>query len=441
MKEINIKGKYIAFLPEGIELYEDFEKKVSDAFENNENIAMVYTDYEIVTPTETRKVNLFDYNNDVTERFDFGPIQVYRKDLWDKFYHTKYTDLTSISYNFMLHMLEQGYRFYHLHDVLYRYYVKKETEAIWQAFKYLRYSKELEKEIEDVFENFLKRQSAYIDHKNKPIIYSPEEKFSPLVSIVVPVKDRAKWLPKTISSVLNQTFTDFELIFVDNFSSDETPWIIESYSRKDKRIKLIRLDKEHPGLIAGCLNIGLKNAKGKYYAQLDSDDEYTPHTLEEMVKYLESNPNVALAISYYYCIDEDSREIKEAGIIKHLEFNRNNILRCEGAGAVRVWHIKVMKEFNFFDEEYGAYGEDYDLLLKASELYDIGRVHKVLYKYRRHSGVTDVIRDKKVKLENKVKARLIAIERRKKLNQLLAKYNTDSIADIPAPEIKKVYET
>jgi glycosyltransferase involved in cell wall biosynthesis len=258
--------------------------------------------------------------------------------------------------------------------------------------------------------------------------------------VITPVRNRERWIGKTIETVLNQKLKNFELIFVDNNSTDKTPQIIEKYQQKDKRIKLIKLKKTHPGAIAACLNIGLKTARGKYYAQLDSDDEYTPDTLLEMVDFMESNPNCALAISYYSLIDEKSKDVKEMGIVKHLEYNRNNILRCEGAGALRVWRIDVMKEFNFFNEKYGLYGEDYDLLLKVSEMYDVGRVHKVLYKYRRHEDVTDLTRPSEVKSTNKVEARLIAFERRKRINALLDKYNTLNISDVPEHELKKIYD-
>ncbi len=156
---------------------------------------------------------------------------------------------------------------------------------------------------------------------------------------------------------------------------------------------------------------------------------------------MESNPDCALGISYYDLIDENSKRIETMPVIKHLEYNRNNILRVEGAGALRVWHIKVIKEFGLFDEKnFGSYGEDYDLVLKTSELYSVGRIHSVLYHYRRHQEVTDVLRDQKTKVWNKVYARILSLERRKKINLLLKKYKTDDLNKIPKSEIKKIYK-
>ena len=71
----------------------------------------------------------------------------------------------------------------------------------------------------------------------------------------------------------------------------------------------------------------------------------------------------------------------------------------------------------FDEKELGHYGEDYDLVLKAGEKYEVGRVHKVCYRYRRHDDNTDVLRDPEMKIRNKTIARLNALDRRRKLNQ------------------------
>jgi hypothetical protein len=95
----------------------------------------------------------------------------------------------------------------------------------------------------------------------------------------------------------------------------------------------------------------------------------------------------------------------------------------------------------FFDEKnFGSYGEDYDLVLKTSELYNVGRIHSVLYHYRRHQEVTDVLRDPKTKVWNKTYARLLAFDRRKKINMLLEKYKTKDLNKIPKNKILKFYK-
>jgi GT2 family glycosyltransferase len=95
----------------------------------------------------------------------------------------------------------------------------------------------------------------------------------------------------------------------------------------------------------------------------------------------------------------------------------------DGAGAVRVWRKSVLKEMGGFDEkELGGYGEDYDLVLKVSERYQVGRVHEVLYRYRRHGGNTDALIDNQRKIRAKSLARQNALRRRRELNLRLQKH-------------------
>ena len=209
--------------------------------------------------------------------------------------------------------------------------------------------------------------------------------------------------------------SDWEYIIVDNGSTDNTRDVVRSYMAKDPRIKLIENDRN---IISVSLNLGVRAAKGKYIAQLDSDDEHLPHTLRTMAEHLDNNPTWGLAISYYELMDEDGNVLPEFGVIKHEQYNRNNILRRDGAGALRCWHRSVILEFGGFDEEkLGHYGEDYDLVLKCGEKYEVGRVHQVCYRYRRHGDNTDVLRSSEMKIQNKTLARLNALERRKKLNK------------------------
>ena len=99
----------------------------------------------------------------------------------------------------------------------------------------------------------------------------------------------------------------------------------------------------------------------------------------------------------------------------------------------------MINKLGFFDEKnFGSYGEDYDLVLKTSELYNVGRIHSVFYHYRRHQEITDVLRDTKTKVWNKTYARLLAFERRKNINLLLERYKTKNLNKIPKKEIMKV---
>lgn len=267
----------------------------------------------------------------------------------------------------------------------------------------------LEKQSQGVFFNMLRQLGAFLEGPTEPIAESPPAA-SPGVSIIIPVFNRKSFIAHAIDSVLSGNYDDFEIIVIDNGSTDGTIERVESYAHQGHKIHLI---KNRKNVIAYSLNLGLKAARGRYIAQLDSDDEYTKETLAEMVGYLDTHPHCALAISYYELMDEKGQTIHQAGVIKHLDYSRNNILRKDGAGAARVWRRSVLLEMGGFnEEEFGNYGEDYDMILKVSEKYEIGRVHKVLYRYRRHPGNTDQVQNSYLKLRAKTLARLYAIERR-----------------------------
>jgi hypothetical protein len=141
-----------------------------------------------------------------------------------------------------------------------------------------------------------------------------------------------------------------------------------------------------------------------------------------MIGHLESHPRCGLAISYYRLMDEQGKVIEDIAPITHSGYTRNQILRRDGAGALRVWPKIVLEEFGLYDEEhYGNFGEDYDMVLKTGEWYDVDRVHAVLYHYRRHSDNTDVTRDPEMKYKNKNRARQEAMRRRLAINKELGK--------------------
>ncbi len=282
------------------------------------------------------------------------------------------------------------------------------------GFSYLFMQPEEEKETEQVFYNSLKRRGAFLeprDNEVSPAAVGPDD---PIVTVVIPVFNRARFIPKALDSVLRGTLQNFEIIVVDNASTDDTVDVVEEYTRKDSRIILLKNDVN---VIAKALNVGVKAARGRYIAQLDSDDEYVPNTLQDMVDHLESHPKAGLAISYYELMNEDGEVLEEFGVIKHLEYNLNNILRVDGAGALRCWRKSVIEEFGGFQEtDFPNYGEDYDLVLKVSERYDVDRVHKVCYRYRRHPDNTDALRQPADKIRAKTLARTNAVMRRRALN-------------------------
>lgn len=125
----------------------------------------------------------------------------------------------------------------------------------------------------------------------------------PLISIITPCYNASYFISQAIESVLFQSFQNWELIIIDDHSKDNTLAIVQSYCDKDPRIRC--LQTEYPsGSPTVPRNLGIKEAKGRYIAFLDSDDAWLPNKLEEQLKAFE-DPKVAIAFSNYEKIDQN----------------------------------------------------------------------------------------------------------------------------------------
>ena len=112
-------------------------------------------------------------------------------------------------------------------------------------------------------------------------------KYRDLVSVITPAFNSGRFVTETINSVLSQTYQNWELIIVDDGSTDETVRIVKSFQEKDNRIKLFENESNKGS--AFSRNLALRNAKGKWIAFLDSDDLWMSDKLEKQIKYMEEN--------------------------------------------------------------------------------------------------------------------------------------------------------
>jgi hypothetical protein len=418
-------GLLVTLPPDLLSLSPDWSKLLAAAAEHDPQAVFFYGKYIVKDSKGDHQQTVREDIGDITEREDWGPVWAVRADWLNQIGGLDETNHRAAFYDLLL---KSWGRRAHVGGNL-AAVAGAETSAEAEAtksklffpgrgklggFSYLFMDPEEEQHIENVFYNFLKRENAWLEGDRTSIPPFPVSPSSALVTVVTPVYNRAKFIGKAIESVQRQTIPDWEYVIVDNGSTDDTREVVRDYTARDSRVRLIEYDRN---VISESLNVGVRNAHSKYIAQLDSDDEYLPHTLQKMTEALEANKHWGLAISYYELMDEQGNTLPEFGIVKHERYNRNNILRRDGAGALRCWHKSVIEEFGGFDEkELGHYGEDYDLVLKCGEKYEVGRVHEVCYRYRRHADNTDVLRDPEMKIINKTKARLKALARRKKMN-------------------------
>lgn len=151
------------------------------------------------------------------------------------------------------------------------------------------------------------------------------EKF---VSVIMPVYNGEKFISQSIESVISQTFSNWELIIIDDCSIDNTPSLLENLSRRENKIRVISL-KERVGP-SKARNIGIKEARGKYIAFLDSDDLWLPEKLQKQIDFMEKN-DLAFTYSSYYLIDEDGNSLGEfivKEIITYKDLLKTNSIGC-----------------------------------------------------------------------------------------------------------------
>jgi len=179
------------------------------------------------------------------------------------------------------------------------------------------------------------------------------------VTVLTSVYNGRAYLNEAIESVLNQTYSDFEFLIIDDTSTDNSVEIINSY--QDPRIRLFKNEK-NIGQTAS-LNIGLGLAKGKYIARLDQDDVCLPKRLEEQVDFMQKNPAVAIVASWEHTIDSEGNKI---GVWKQTIEDYGTFLGFILLGLCPVWHPSVMflkdeiLNLGCFDTDYGP-AEDYEL--------------------------------------------------------------------------------
>lgn len=152
----------------------------------------------------------------------------------------------------------------------------------------------------------------------------------PLVSIITPVYNCEKLIEETINSVISQSYSNWEMILVDDCSLDKSFTVIQKYMKKDDRIKYFKL-KENSGA-AIARNKALKESKGRFIAYLDADDKWSKNKLEKQVNYMLEN-NYAFTCTDYEKIDEKGNSLKIVKIPKRVDYNlflRNTIIQTVG---------------------------------------------------------------------------------------------------------------
>lgn len=201
----------------------------------------------------------------------------------------------------------------------------------------------------------------------------------PLVSIVLPTHNGSRYIREAIDSCLVQTYGEWELVVVDDGSTDNTAQIVQGYVERDKRIRLLGHAKNR--YLPAAVNTGFRDARGAYFTWIADDNMYRPEALQEMVGHLEEHPEVGIVYTDATLIDEGGRVIRlrPAGDWDRLMIDPNPIGWCF------LLRRSVWETVGEYDE--GAFlAEDYDFWLRASRQFKFAVLHRDLFLYRQQPG-------------------------------------------------------
>ena len=356
---------------------------------------LVYSDYYEIKDGVRSNHPVIDYQEgSLRDDFNFGSVLFYNSESLKKAVaETSVNYLFAGLYNLRLKVSQQA-ELVHINEYLYSEVEHDTRKSGEKQFDYVDpKNRAVQLEMEATCTEHLKQIGAYLAPQFKTIAFD-ESNFPVEASVIIPIRNRVKTVEDAIKSVLMQkTSFDFNLIIIDNFSTDGTSELIDKYAKTDKRVIHLIPNRNDLG-IGGCWNEGVHSTYcGKFAVQLDSDDVYqTENTLQTIVDAFYKQ-NCAMVIGSY-TMTNFAMETIAPGLIDHKEWTpengRNNALRINGLGAPRAFYTTVLRDIKVPNT---SYGEDYALGLRISREYQIGRIYDSLYLCRRWDENSDASLD------------------------------------------------
>ncbi len=216
----------------------------------------------------------------------------------------------------------------------------------------------------------------------------------PKISVIVAVNNGETYLPDALDSILGQTFADFEVLIVDDGSTDNTKQVILDYIRLDSRIKIIESLAQHSVGLTRCLNHLLKFSESEYIARMDADDICLPHRFERQLQYMRDRPSVVCLGSAVEHIDSAGESLRiEINPCEHAEIERQ--LLCGIGGSLRhptaFIRRKALHDIGAYCEKYRT-AQDLDLYLRLARVGELANTQEILLRYRIHAQSTNFSR-------------------------------------------------
>lgn len=374
---------------------------------------MVYADHYRDHEGQMQQWPLIDYQRgSLRDDFDFGPLLLLSTQAFKAAVAETSQDFQHAGwYDLRMRLSEKG-PLLRLPEFL---YTSKETDARTSGQKQFDYvdprNREVQMEMEAACTLHLKRLNALLQPPFKEIDFNAVP-FKTEATVVIPVRNRVKTIEEAILSVLSQkTDHSFNLIVVDNHSTDGTTEVVQQLAKADPRL-IHHLPQRTDLGIGGCWNEAIFHEQcGRFAIQLDSDDLYINEQVIHTIVRTFYQERCAMLIGSYEMVNFNLAPIPP-GLIDHREWTPhngpNNALRINGLGAPRAFYTPVIREVRFPNV---SYGEDYAVGLAISRHYKIGRIYEALYLCRRWEENTDAaLSIEKTNTHNLYKDRLRTIE-------------------------------
>ena len=353
--------------------------------------AMVYSDYYQITEDGKNPINTIEYQRgSLRDDFNFGAVILLNTGILQKITtHTSEDYEFAGLYDIRLKISETS-SIFRIAEPLYLLTPVSATEAESRHFAYIdKKNRNVQIDMEKACTAHLKRIGALLTGNPKSVNLESES-FDCEASIIIPVRNRQKTIADAIHSALGQqTNFKFNVLVVDNFSTDDTGNIIDRIAHTYSNVFKITPDNDNLG-IGGCWQLAINHGLcGKFAVQLDSDDIYqSPHTLQRIVDEF-YRQRCAMLIGSYTITNFELNPIPPY-LIDHAEWTddngRNNALRINGLGAPRAFFTPIIREIGFPNV---SYGEDYAVGLRISREWKIGRIYDSVYLCRRWENNSD----------------------------------------------------
>ena len=393
--------------------------------------AMVYADHYSVEAGKTVKHPVTAYQlGSIRDDFDFGSVVLLKTEYLKEYVAREVAQDYQFAgwYDLRLFLSRKG-ELFHLNEYL---YTEEEDDLRASGEKQFDYvnprNREVQIEMEQAATVHLAAINALVDTTQYAQPDFSAEAFPVEASVVIPVFNREKTVRDAVVSALSQkTDFPFNVIVVDNHSTDGTTEILSSLAADERLVHLIPTRTDLG--IGGCWNYAINDAHcGRFAVQLDSDDLYSSeNTLQTIVNAFHEQKAAMIVGSYRMCDFE--LNTLPPGLISHNEWTEdngcNNALRINGLGAPRAFFTPLVRQHQFPNT---SYGEDYAMGLAFSRRFRIGRIYDELYLCRRWGGNSDaVLSIDKVNANNHYKDQLRTVEilARQKQNQDREKGLTD----------------